>query len=85
MSQYEPDIVPEKVEDLVEFLVRELRNIANLQLGITYVESLKLAVLVSEPHEVYTGLMVYADGTLWDPGSGEGVYVRDSSPAWIKL
>lgn len=38
----------------------------------------------SEPGRVLEGMLVKADGTTWDPGSGAGVYVRDGG-AWIKL
>ncbi len=82
MSRFEPEIVPENTDALIEFLTR---HIANIQLGITFLESVALKVLHSEPHGLHTGLVVYADGTDWNPGSGEGLYVRTSTPAWVKL
>ena len=36
------------------------------------------------PVKYFDGMMVMADGTNWDPGSGEGVYVYYNS-AWNKL
>lgn len=36
------------------------------------------------PARPYTGLTVLADGTDWDPGSGQGVYTYYGS-AWNKL
>ena len=38
------------------------------------------------PTKTYPGQTVYADGTNWDPGSGEGVYVRNAAnAAWRYL
>ena len=34
--------------------------------------------LHEEPHKPRLGLLVYADGTDWNPGSGEGLYVYKS-------
>ncbi len=38
------------------------------------VQAMFLAQLNTEPARYGDGMMVYADGTNWDPGSGEGVY-----------
>ena len=43
-----------------------------------------LSVQYSAPDKVIDGMLVYADGTQWDPGSGEGVYARYNG-AWNKL
>ena len=43
-----------------------------------------LPVEVEEPKNPQVGQMRYADGTGWDPGSGEGVYVYTST-GWSKL
>lgn len=40
--------------------------------------------LYSEPVKVFDGLTVLADGTHWNPGSGQGVYTYYGS-AWHKL
>ena len=37
-----------------------------------------------EPDKPYEGLTVLADGTNWDPGSGQGVYTYYGG-AWNKL
>jgi hypothetical protein len=37
-----------------------------------------------EPEAAVEGMMVYADGTDWDPGSGQGLY-RWSGTAWVKI
>lgn len=85
MSAFEPEPVPEEIEAIPEYLMRMLRNIANIQRGITYIDSLAFQVQHSEPHDLFTGLILYADGTDWNPGSGEGLYERTSAPAWVKL
>lgn len=50
----------------------------------SYLPQLRLRVLHAAPTKYRTGTMVYADGTDWNPGAGEGVYVRTSA-AWVKL
>lgn len=38
-------------------------------------ESIFLAKLNAAPAKVGDGMVVYADGTNWNPGSGEGAYI----------
>lgn len=47
-------------------------------------EFITLQQLHAAPGRVYDGLTVYADGSDWDPGSGEGVYTYYNS-GWNKL
>jgi hypothetical protein len=45
---------------------------------------LRMEVLHVEPTRVWAGMVVYADGTDWDPGSGEGLYRRNvANSAWV--
>jgi len=69
-------------DSLREFLSSELKNIANMQFGISNFEMIQLKVLTSAPHNPVHGLIVYADGTSWNPGSGEGVYRYNSGGTW---
>lgn len=47
---------------------------------------LRLQILYAEPSKTFAGMIVYADGSTWDPGSGEGVYRRDKTNAsWVHL
>ena len=46
---------------------------------------LRLIVLHAAPERPRTGTIVYADGTDWDPGSGEGPYYYDSGGNWVAL
>jgi hypothetical protein len=51
------------------------------------VQDLQETILVPqklEPKKLTEGLIRYADGTNWDPGSGAGLYQYLSS-AWVKL
>jgi hypothetical protein len=45
---------------------------------------LELNVLNVEPKKPRDGMVIVADGTNFDPGSGAGVYARISG-AWVKL
>lgn len=42
---------------------------------------LALKTLYAQPKRVFDGMVVMADGTSWNPGSGAGVYVYRGS-AW---
>lgn len=42
-----------------------------------------LVVRNATPAKTWPGMMVFADGTNFNPGSGQGVYVRDKdNAAW---
>lgn len=42
--------------------------------------------LYAEPDKPQDGMVVFADGTTWDPGSGEGLYRYDASgTSWVYL
>lgn len=65
-----------------EYLVGELRQIASALAAIE--EGRGLPVLHSEPARLRDGMLVVADGTDWNPGSGAGYYERRGG-AWVKL
>jgi hypothetical protein len=46
--------------------------------------TLRLQKLNAEPTRLLDGMIAYADGTNWDPGSGAGVYYYNGS-AWVQL
>lgn len=62
-------------------MARELNRIAQALEGV---DNLSLATKGAEPDKYSDGDIVYADGTSWNPGSGEGVYGRYNS-AWNAL
>ena len=46
-------------------------------------EVLQLVELHAEPAKLLHGRLYFADGSDWDPGSGRGCYLYDSSgPTW---
>lgn len=66
---------------LDDYLRLELERIAENFTTQDFVQLVKLNV---EPEKPRDGLTVYADGTNWNPGSGEGVYTYYAA-AWRKL
>lgn len=82
---YEPEDLgfykePEVIK-LVEILTRELGRIS---VGFGTVDKVVFEELNAEPAKPRTGLTVLADGTNWDPGSGQGVYTYYNG-TWNKL
>jgi hypothetical protein len=82
MIRYSPAPVPNKPEDLPAYLREEFSRmsavITNLADG-HYDESNTV------PSKPRAGDVRYADGTNWNPGSGEGIYLYLSTGAWSKL
>lgn len=81
---YVPGIVPaglpEEVQTLVQYLNDELATIA------TFIneprDEVSFEVMRFPPKKPVRGMVVYADGVDWNPGSGEGLY-RFTSAGWI--
>ena len=71
---YTPGPIP---SDAFPWLVRELQALA--QAARASVPSVQLQPLSVEPSKPRIGLVVFADGTNWNPGSGAGVYVRKAA------
>ena len=44
---------------------------------------LRLGVRTAAPSNPQSGDVVYADGTSWDPGSGEGIYRYSVAGSWV--
>lgn len=79
---YTPRIPPEKPEDLLPFLDDELMRVAAvLNDQITGLHQ----ILYSAPTRVRPGLVVYADGVQWNPGSGEGLYRYNLAGNWVYI
>lgn len=85
MAQYAP-VPPEGVDnftDLLLYITQELQHIADVLEGVEDVQLPKLHV---EPDKRVDGMLAYADGTDWNPGSGQGVYIwKEDSGAWALL
>lgn len=69
------------LEDVRRYLERELRIIA---LAIEETEVMQFRVMYAEPKKIADGMVVYADGAVWNPGGGRGLYARVSG-LWQKL
>ena len=83
MSSYEPGSWPSGEIDsqVADYLFKEFQNIAAAFFSI---EDIILPELNVEPIRPRTGMIVLADGTNWNPGSGAGFYGYRGG-AWVKL
>lgn len=64
-------ILPEKVSDAISYLNREIQL---LSLKLEGKIRIPWAKQYAAPSVVKEGMIVWADGTTWNPGSGEGLY-----------
>jgi len=69
---YQPLVLPREPALLADAVQLELQRLA-LQLAEPQ-EYLMLKTLYAEPVRLREGMLVMADGTTWNPGSGAGVY-----------
>lgn len=84
MKSYRPGMVPDDPAQLPGFLRQE--QVAIQQAANRADTHMALQVLYAEPARMFAGMVCYFDGTSFNPGSGEGVYVRDlSNAAWRYL
>ena len=75
-TTYRAGFVPDDKDGLIAFLREELARIeAALNAPQPFAE---LQVLHAQPEKLRAGMLVYVDGTDWNPGSGEGVYRRSA-------
>lgn len=68
-------------DDLRKWVEEEFVRLSQqLQLN----DIVQFQVLYKEPDRLTDGMLVFADGTSWNPGSGRGLYERRASN-WQKL
>lgn len=80
---YTPQLITAgDLETLKQQLRQEFDAIAREQSQPS--EYLALKTLYAEPKRLFDGMVILADGTKWNPGSGAGVYARIGG-AWVKL
>lgn len=81
IEQYTPEEPPRQAsEEIRQYLDRELQRLAtfiNQEIIIVQIRSIA-------PAKPLNGMLVYADGTNWNPGAGLGFYGYENG-AWIKL
>jgi len=83
VTYYEPGPLPLEEKDLGVYIVTELKRLGNTILNQTHLRAERIHV---EPKRPRGGDIVYADGTNWDPGSGEGIYFfNETTSAWVQL
>ena len=68
--------------ELQEILFRENQAI-NIHTDGQF-DLIQLSILATEPPTPKNGMIVYANGTTFNPGAGEGVYAREAG-VWNKL
>ncbi len=84
-----PDNVPFEVKEWMRRVVSQMtffmNDVANL-VNEGKFDRLRFTIIEQEPEaaSIFDGMVVYADGTSWDPGSGEGLYERNNG-SWQKL
>lgn len=79
MSNYDP--THPGAEITVEWLFSELQRIG---VCIDQTTSQLYEETFAAPDKPKEGLTMFADGTLWNPGAGRGLYLY-SGAAWTKL
>lgn len=83
--QYSPSPVPATKDPatVARWAEDEFRAIAR---HFSETTTLELRPLHAAPAKPRTGMMVYADGTDWNPGgTGEGVYRYTAAATWVKV
>lgn len=80
---YVPSQMPpiDNLEELREWVEKEFRRIQEHNATQTFVQ---FEVLYAAPLGPTAGMVVFADGTTWNPGSGRGLYEYRTS-SWQKL
>lgn len=81
---YFPNSAPpniQSVDELRMWMEEELRRLAT---SLVIVDSTQYNILYTAPPGPVAGMVVFADGTTWNPGSGRGLYEYRLN-SWIKL
>jgi len=81
-ESYNPGPIPANSGPMGLYVQNEFFKVA------AYMEALRLGGALPKTHvaptKTHDGMLRYADGTNWNPGSGEGIYAYYGS-AWNKL
>lgn len=81
-SNYKPEpFTSSDPAAIMEWAVREFDRISN---AIQFKLDSEIQFLAVAPTRAHEGMIVGADGTNWDPGSGKGVYAYYNS-SWNRL
>ena len=80
--RFDPSTCPQDLENIPKFVDEMLLQV---KIVTDLLRDGHLDVVYEEPDKPQQGDIRYADGSTWNPGSGEGIYFRNSSGAWVKL
>jgi len=75
--RYTPGDVPADAAALPRFLMDELTRLRDVISAIADGQLDTTSVAPTKPRK---GMIRYADGTNWNPGSGEGLYLYKANP-----
>lgn len=81
----DPPIIAETAEGrkLAAWVFRQFNRLSGQQSQLHFAV---LTELHEAPEKPADGMMVYADGADWDPGSGKGFYrYNEDTTAWVLL
>ena len=78
---YAPNTPPTDATEMQRFLFDDLKKISVALNALALGHLDQTTVLPPKPRD---GDLRYADGTLWNPGSGKGVYVYKAT-VWVLL
>lgn len=83
-TTYRTGDVPDSADALIAFLREELSRLQQALNGAQPFAEIQVAH--AEPKKLRAGIVAYADGADWNPGSGEGLYRRDKANAnWVYI
>ena len=78
----DPPQLEGEMQQLAEYIHRELLRLA--EIINTGLDEVRLNELHVSPERTEDGMVILADGTDFNPGSGAGVYVRQGG-TWVTL
>jgi hypothetical protein len=81
VNRWTPNPAPINNDQLSDYLFHELNRLSDI---IFNLDVFRLEETNVEPVKPRNGDIRYADGTNWNPGSGEGIYAY-TNDAWAKL
>ena len=80
---YTPTVLPQNPAGLARYVELELSKVAD---AFDNVEGAIMLELNVEPDKRRNGMLRFADGVNWNPGSGRGIYWYDGdAAAWVFL
>ena len=77
-----PPIADEEAQTLASYVDDQLGKIMQ---SLVEQNEVELRPSTRAPLKPREGMIVYADGTHWDPGAGKGAYVYKGGGGWVLL